>query len=45
VAALLCSLICGHLRLLSVLLSSDLDAGPGVSLLALFLPGEVVAAV
>jgi hypothetical protein len=44
VAALLCSLRAGQLRLRSVLRSADLWDGPGVSLLARFLPGEVDAA-
>jgi hypothetical protein len=44
VAALLCSLRAGHFRLRSVLRSAVLWEGPGVSLLALFLPGEVDAA-
>jgi hypothetical protein len=44
VAALLCSLRAGQFRLRSVLRSAVLWDGPGVSLLARFLPGEVDAA-
>ena len=44
VAALLCSLRAGQFRLRSVLRSAALWDGPGVSLLARFLPGEVDAA-